>query len=420
MWVRCVISLFALVGSAFAIDNDLEAANILSSRQLRWQGNTIKVSVSSSLFNSVGIKSQSDVRGALVRALERWEEAGNVVFELSTTDNTSINSPGAAGDGVSLITIGTDGENLLAFGKMNSTASAITRVYHDGNAITESDIALNPSQLFSSDATPGTFDLESVFTHEIGHLLGLNHSLDPSAIMFDGVRRNGSVGSPGMHSSLSSDDRSKIRSLYRPSDGDGNCCLAISGQIGKLLETIPRSLVWLQSAKDGSVVQLVDAGRSGAFEFQGIARGNYQLLVQSFGEDVRYFSSSWSSIEIGAIPVKTTIPFGRKRLPFDLRRAGVNGQLSKRAVHVFAGNSYRLTIEGIGLRENVLKFGATNDGIVLDPLTAENPDFDKNLSILVFEVSISSRVRPGTYSIYAEDRSGARRYLAGAISVDGF
>ncbi|KAI3700809.1 hypothetical protein L2E82_45447 [Cichorium intybus] len=56
-------------------------------------------------------------------------------------------------------------------------------------------------------AVPGTFDIETVALHEIGHLLGLDHSQFPSAIMWASFPS-------GVTKGLSSDDIQGLRALY--------------------------------------------------------------------------------------------------------------------------------------------------------------------------------------------------------------
>ncbi|KAB1219290.1 Metalloendoproteinase 1 [Morella rubra] len=60
---------------------------------------------------------------------------------------------------------------------------------------------------WSVRARPGAFDLETVALHEIGHLLGLEHSLVEGAIMFSRI-------SSGVKKGLHADDIQGIKVLY--------------------------------------------------------------------------------------------------------------------------------------------------------------------------------------------------------------
>src|SRR5215217_5067293 len=95
----------------------------------------------------------------------------------------------------------------------------------DSDVIVAADISINPrpraedgAELqFSTDGTPGTYDLEATFTHEIGHFLGLDHSILLSSTMQGRQSINGTFGLPALTGrTLSEEDRQKIRNLYGP------------------------------------------------------------------------------------------------------------------------------------------------------------------------------------------------------------
>lgn len=66
----------------------------------------------------------------------------------------------------------------------NSTI-ANTTITSTGNTINKTVIALNSNLSFNDGAiTAGTYNLKSVFMHEIGHALGLADNTDSSSIMY--------------------------------------------------------------------------------------------------------------------------------------------------------------------------------------------------------------------------------------------
>ncbi|PWA66529.1 peptidase M10A, Metallopeptidase, catalytic domain protein [Artemisia annua] len=73
---------------------------------------------------------------------------------------------------------------------------------------TDGRLHFNADIIWAIGAVPNAFDIESVALHEIGHLLGLNHSRVKNAIMFSGL-------SSGVTKGLNSDDIRGIRALYR-------------------------------------------------------------------------------------------------------------------------------------------------------------------------------------------------------------
>src|SRR6266481_5162786 len=192
--------------------------------------------------------------------MSRWASAGNVQFIEASSKAQSI-SPAAGGDGISLITISDTVENSALFSGSSNTGR--TRVFYDPStgAISEADIVINPHPVasdgspvqFSTDGTQGTYDLESTLTHELGHLLGLEHSGVIAATMQARQGLNGLYNLSSMtNRTLSEDDRAAIRGIYGPHEGLG----AIEGRVLRSSSGGPRTAVfgahvWAESAQTG-------------------------------------------------------------------------------------------------------------------------------------------------------------------------
>ncbi len=108
--------------------------------------------------------------------------------------------------------------------------------------ILDADIYFNPSDsrtLFATPlalaATPTAYDLESVLTHELGHVLGFSHSAVWSAILFPFAPAPGTISgvrptTQQPDAPLGDDDRTGLRVLY-PDSTDAVHKGSISGRI---------------------------------------------------------------------------------------------------------------------------------------------------------------------------------------------
>lgn len=70
----------------------------------------------------------------------------------------------------------------------------------------EADMALNTIYAWSVDNTPGTYDIETVFLHENGHVVGLGHSDVAEAVMYTPYQV--------LRRSLANDDKEGVTYLY--------------------------------------------------------------------------------------------------------------------------------------------------------------------------------------------------------------
>src|SRR5215510_4193509 len=257
---------------------------------IRWHKRTVDLSFSTSLLSpGSNIKPGSDVVGAARRALTRWSSMANINFAVTWSSATSV-SPAASGDGISLVTIADTLDNE-DFNSDSTTGR--TRVFYDPEtgAIAEADISINPrprsqegAELqFSTDGTPGTYDLEATFTHEIGHLLGLDHSAVLASTMQQRQAFNGTFGQPALtERTLSEDDRQRVRNLYGPKLRLGRIegRLADNRTAGSLLP-LSGVNVWAENIVTGRVMASAVTDEDGAYQLEGLVAGQYRVIAAS-------------------------------------------------------------------------------------------------------------------------------------------
>ena len=387
---------------------------------LRWRSGVIRIAISASLLReNPNIKKDSDVAGAIRRSIEAWSSVADVELVQAPSDKLSASPAGAIGDGVSLITIAATTENVLLFAKDPENAAATTRIFYNRRGlITEADIVLNPYQQFSTDGTLGTFDLESTLTHEIGHLLGLPHSLVYGSTMHENYGKNGVFGVQSFGSrTLSADDVASIRALYGVRD-DANCCGAISGRI--LGTKQPKNThIWIEDLM-GRVHGSTRLTAEGEFHFSGLMAGKYRVFGQETGQGRLRIAATHlgeATVVSGETSsVNAKLATGSRDL--DVTYIGLNGQLSEMAVSLSAGRNYILYLGGRNLDPKKLTLNFTSPHISINPGTVRSHDYGDDLSVISFEVRVSPRAPRGEYSLYADSERGDRRALIGAISVD--
>lgn len=204
----------ATAAAALAFVSSAAFGYALLSPARRWFSTPKLVRVDSNGISSV-TDSDHGVTAA-VNAVTRWNNApGGPNINIVTS--TSANVAYVQGDGISDIKFG-DPLNIC---KGTCLAATLTGYYNNNQsgtcgglnvvAVTDADIAFNLKYNWQTVAEGGTCSreiyLESVTTHEVGHLIGLAHSSSSSALMYPSV-------SYCVNKVLATDDTNGRNALY--------------------------------------------------------------------------------------------------------------------------------------------------------------------------------------------------------------
>jgi matrixin len=440
--ILALLALFAAPAPLRAYTLQYASATGLSPRH--WLTQPIIISLSTSLQSPPpNIKAGSDVMGAARRALRHWTRVSNVqFFETSSTAQTI--SPTNAGDHVNLITV--SAENAAAFHSEDNPGR--TRVFSDANgAITEADIALNPSVLFSTDGTVGTYDLESTFTHEIGHLLGLEHSAIIGATMQPRQAMNGLFGLPAYtQRSLSFDDIAGARALYGSRAGTGSLFgRLVTNSYGGQSQPVFGAHVFAEETSTGRVIAGSITLHSGDYRIDGLPAGGYRVIGQGLDgpiepEEIATARGSYAGLTDTTPPFRTYIAtkaasqiipvttdkatslgfFVSTNLPQLVPRLlGMNGELSTVALPLTAGKKVRVYIAGEGIDDLPASgLSSTSPFISIDPESVIEEQFDTPYPAISVEITVARNAPAGEYSIVLQSSEGEIAYLVGALTVD--
>jgi hypothetical protein len=393
----------------------------------RWKTNTIRVALSTQLLRQAqNIKADSDVFGALRRSFRTWESVTDVRFVLILSEKQNVSDAGATGDGTSLISAAATAENALLFAKSPDDTAALTRVFFDtAGFISEADIILNPYQQFSTDGTFGTFDLESTLTHELGHLLGLEHSSVLGSTMHASYAKNGIFGLPSFGPrTLAEIDKAAVRARYGSTIEGEKCCGSVTA---KALDASGRAVegaeVWIEDARTGQLRSQGVTNSAGAFTFEGLSSGTYKVLVQRPRGKTK---AAFPVQELGEVTVARggSEEVSRKLRQgvedFSVQYLGFNGQLSSLAVPLNAGRSYTVYLGGKNLSAKRSGIRFNSPFLKLVPNTLATHDFGDDLSVISFEVNADPKAPVGEYSIYIDSPAGGRSVIIGGLSVRDF
>ena len=419
----------------------LQYTDSTASIQIKWPTTTIKIALSRSLDSPpANIKEGSDVVGATRRALARWSEAANIQFIETSSDAVSI-SPSGEGDRVNLITVADVPENRAAFASADRTGR--TRVFYEpaSGTIIEADVVINPATQFSTDGTPGTYDLEATLTHEIGHVLGLEHSNEASAAMQPRQGTNGLYEQAALSPrTLSDDDRAGVRALYGARESFG----VIAGTIKDAAGAPAKGAhVWAEDASTGRVVAGNETLANGSYRIEGLPSGQYRLVTEHgserVGEAEHEFARGAASAEVKNSQAALSTAESQNQInvtvgqtaqqdvslaegsaAFKPQVFGSQGHLSTIAIPLTQGRRYTIFVGGQGVDQiNGSGITITSPFIRVNPATLTlQSGVDYQYPIISFDVEVASEALLGDYSIRLQSKTGEVAYISGGLTID--
>lgn len=382
------------------------------------------------------IKPDSDVIGAARRALARWSSLANIHFVVNWSTATSV-SPADEGDGVSLITIADTVENE-AFN--SDTGTGRTRVFFDPESglIAEADVSINPRPRtdegvelqFSTDGTPGTYDLEATFTHELGHLLGLDHSVVLGSTMQGRQAFNGTFGLPAMtERTLSEDDRQKLRGLYGPKAKLGRIegRLADNRTPGALLP-LSGVNVWAENVTNGRVIASDVTADDGTYKLDGLTPGQYRVMVSPRADDgLTIGAQKFRSFEVSsqvAVKSDAATPLNHNLVPAQAqalspKMIGLNAELSTVALPLDPGKRVKVYLGGEGVDQVPgTSISVNSPYFTVDPASLVREQLNAPFPVISVEVQVAPNAPFGDYTIRLQSNSGETAFVPGAITID--
>ena len=350
--------------------------------------------------------------GAVDRAFEVWSGAQDV--DLTFNDLGAADGLKAGQDGKNVITMTDD---LFA----NQKAIAVTSNWYDKNGrLTEADIQLDTS-LSRSD-----YNIQSALAHEIGHVLGLDHSAVISAVMYPYVTRGTDVPA------LDSDDRIAIASMYPKTDPTmvgGTLHGKVIGDTGGIFAA---QVVAVNEQGEPIATGLTNT--LGEFELRGIPPGKYRVYAEPLDGpvEVRNLTGVWRQAKVTSFPTRfsetTDIQVDTGKIIGNLivNTSGANQlnpkwigfnttgsnqfNLSTNAAPVKPGQAITLAIAGDGFTSGMTTFEVMNPGFHRQG----NFRYSANYVFATFDVDATA---PAGSAVILVSSGSSNATLTGALRV---
>jgi hypothetical protein len=218
------------------------------------------------------VTGSGDLEGAFRQAFQSWSAISTAAIAFTEAPMSAPSMrPGL--DQVNLITTNLTAAEWAVFGvdamSLTNVMSSVTT-----GQILEADIVFNPSIAFSTESTTSVnqSDLQAFATHEIGHLLGLDHTPLASAVMFP-LAAGGSLSR-----TLTADDTIGVSTLY-PTAAFGTRGV-IEGTVRMTSNAGVFGAIVVAVGQNGQPMATTVTDPDGNYSIAGLPAGNYILFAE--------------------------------------------------------------------------------------------------------------------------------------------
>jgi hypothetical protein len=346
---------------------------------------------------------------ALAKAFDAWQSVAGSTLAIVRGADTA-NGPESATHVVMF-----DENGATGYFPPSAGIVALTPISFDlgSGAILDADIIFNARDYgWSTDGTLGTFDVQDVATHEIGHFIGLDHSPTLTGSMWPYVSLN-----QWLHRSLSLDDRSGAIAV-----AEQGSQTRLSGTVRRSGNPVSGAAVCAVNADDGRLAAIALSESDGSWVLRGAPIGNYFVyacplegamsaanLTGNGAVSTNFaaaFYGGFNSPTTFALGAAGNVICGNLALPANAALS----ETTSTSVLLRRGQSQYVTVFGGGFTAGQMDFLVKSPHLALSQVTS-GTTWTRAL------VTVATAATLGSYDVYVRDPSGVFDAATGVLEV---